>query len=488
MGERGTAAAGTWIDAYALRAFDDLPAVVERHRVITSRELTGLAVTAGEWLDAVDAPPDRPIAALVSTTRAAFALAITGAASGRPIAPLSVRSTAAETGRILDALGPALLVAEPAAVDLARRSAAGRSIEVLELPAFDVGDARAFRVAPGVDGASTAAVLHTSGTSGQPKPVPYPQHRLLLRTRVNSGVVGLGPGRVYATASPFHHIAGLGMLFVALGSGAAVCPLTQFSADAWEEVIDLGATHALLVPSMIDHLLDEGRLVRGNLQCLQYGASRIDPGTLRRLLGALPGVDLVQIYGQTEGSPITVLTTDDHRRAAAGEAHLLGSAGRAAPGVTLRVHEPDADGIGEVWARADHLMKPDADGWLRTGDLGSIDADGCLTLAGRQGDMIIRGGENVSPAEVEEVLRRHSGVADIAVVGIPDHRLGQVVAAYVVPVGEGTAPTPDELHAFAREVLAGFKVPQRWTFLAELPRNATGKVLKRELVASVGSD
>ncbi len=473
----------TWIEAYVRRAFDDLPAVVERDRTVTSRELTGLAVTAGGWLDAAGAPSRRPVAALVSTTREAFALAIAGAASGRPLAPLAVRSTPAELRRILDVLGPALFVVEPAAAHLARRAVEGTSIEVVVHPAFGVGDASDFRVSPELDRNSAAAILHTSGTSGQPKPVPYPQHRLLLRTRVNAGLTGLGPGRVYATASPFHHIAGLGMLFVALGSGAAVCPLAQFSADAWEDVIGRGATNALLVPSMIEQLLDEGRLVPGALQCLQYGASRIDPGTLRRLLDALPGVDLVQIYGQTEGSPISVLTTDDHRRAAAGDERLLGSAGRAASGVTLRILEPDADGIGEVLARAEHMMQPAADGWLHTGDLGSIDADGYLTLAGRKGDMIIRGGENVYPAEVEEVLRRHPGVADVAVVGVPDRRLGQSVVAYVVVAGAGAAPTPDELRAFAREVLAGFKVPQRWEFLVELPRNSTGKVLKRELVA-----
>ena len=179
--------------------------------------------------------------------------------------------------------------------------------------------------------------------------------------------------------------------------------------------------------------------------CLQYGASRIDPARSRRMLDALPGVDLAQIYGQTEGSPISVLTTGDHQRALAGDEWLLASAGRAAPGVTLAIHDADDAGIGEVWARADHLMKPDADGWLRTGDLGSVDEEGYLTLAGRKGDKIIRGGENVYPAEVEDVLRRHPGVADAAVVGVDDRRLGQLVAAYVVPTAADAPPDPEEL-------------------------------------------
>jgi acyl-CoA synthetase (AMP-forming)/AMP-acid ligase II len=236
---------------------------------------------------------------------------------------------------------------------------------------------------------------------------------------------------------------------------------------------------------MVEALLDRNMLVRGDLLVLQYGASRIDPGTLRRFLEAVPGVDLVQMYGQTEGSPITVLSAHDHRRAAVlpgGAVHLLSSAGCAVHGVTMVIHEPDAHGIGEVWARGAHFMKPDADGWLRTGDLGSIDADGYLTLAGRKGDMIIRGGENVYPDEVETVLRTHPGVADVCVVGESDRRLGQVIVAHIVPVDVANPPGAEELRILTRAVLAGFKIPQRWEFRPELPRNAAGKVLRRVLI------
>ncbi|HEX6657671.1 MAG TPA: class I adenylate-forming enzyme family protein [Ilumatobacter sp.] len=469
----------TWLDAYAARAFDDRPAVVEPGRVLTSRELTALAASANRWLDTIGAPAGRPLAALVSTTTEAFALTIAGAASGRPIAPLGTRLTATEVMRSLATLEPGALIAEPDAHQLAIEAAGDSGLAVHRHPVFEPGSAAIELTAP-IEAA--AAVLHTSGTSGEPKPVPYPQHRLLLRTRVNSAILGLGDGCVYATASPFHHIAGLGMLFVALGAGAALCPLSRFTADSWDEVIGRGTTHALLVPSMIDRLLDDRRLARGQLRCLQYGASRIDPGTLRRLLDALPGLDLVQIYGQTEGSPITALTTDDHRAAAAGEERLLASAGTAAPGVSLRIAHPDETGVGEVWARADHLMKPDPDGWLRTGDLGRIDEGGYLTLVGRKGDMIIRGGENVYPVEVEDVLRRHAAVADVAVVGAPDQRLGQVVVAHIVARDPADPPDVADLRAHARAVLAGFKVPERWEFTRELPRNAAGKVLKRSLI------
>ena len=464
---------------YAARAYDEHPAVAAADGVLTSRELTALAASATAWLDSIDAPVGRPMAALVSTTTEAFALVIAGAASGRPIAPLGTRLTVAEVAKALAPLDAGVVVAEPSALDLATEAAGGLDVPVVAHPIFEpAGVPIEFAVPP----EAIAAILHTSGTSGQPKPVPYPQGRLLLRTRVNGSILGFDRTSVYATASPFHHIAGLGMLFVALGSGAALCPLDRFTADTWDEVIGRGTTHGLLVPTMIDQLLESGRLERGGLRCLQYGAARTDPGTLRRLLEALPGIDLVQIYGQTEGSPITVLTPDDHRRALAGDERLLGSAGRAAPGVTLQIVDPDDSGAGELWAKGDHLMKPDVDGWLRTGDLGRMDADGYVTIVGRKGDMIIRGGENVYPAEVEDVLRTNPAIVDVAVTGAHDRRLGQIVVAHVVLRDPDDPPDPAELRAHARAVLAGFKVPERWEFHAELPRSATGKVLKRLLL------
>ncbi len=472
----------TWLGLYAQRAHGDTPAVVTETHTLTSAELTGLAAGAIDWLDSVGARRDIPVAAIISTTTEAFALAIGGAASHRPLAPLNARATAAELQTSLEPLRPSLVVAEPATADVTRQAAAPLGIRVEVHPEFTPSE-RTLDFDPDPD--EPAAILHTSGTSGVPKAVPYPEGRLALRTKVNGALLGLGPTSIYATASPFHHIAGLGMLFVALGSGSALCPLPRFTADSWEEVIARGTTHALLVPSMVDQLLDDGRLVRGHLQMLQYGASRIDPGTLARLLEAMPGLDLAQVYGQTEGSPITCLTTADHRRVLEGATHLLGSAGRAAPGVELQIDGADEHGVGEVWARADHLMLPGPDGWLHTGDLGSVDDEGYLTLYGRQGDMIIRGGENVYPAQVEEAIRSHPAVADAAVVGEPDRRLGQRVVAHVVLRDRANPPSPAELRAHVRATLSGFKVPERWEFPIELPRNPAGKVLKRLLVAEL---
>jgi acyl-CoA synthetase (AMP-forming)/AMP-acid ligase II len=196
----------------------------------------------------------------------------------------------------------------------------------------------------------------------------------------------------------------------------------------------------------------------------------------------MPSVRMVHMFGQTEGSPVSVLTPEDHHEAVAGRPELLRSVGRAAPGVELRIDGPDPDGLGEIWARADHLFRLDRQGWLHTGDLGRIADDGYVYLSGRRSEMIIRGGENVHPLEVEAILSTHPRVADVAVVGVPDRRLGQAVAAYVVAVDRGAPPLPEELRAFARAQLSGFKVPVEWHFVAELPRNANGKVVRRRLV------
>lgn len=195
----------------------------------------------------------------------------------------------------------------------------------------------------------------------------------------------------------------------------------------------------------------------------------------------MPGVRMLNMFGQTEGSPISVLTPEDHREAIAGRTDLLRSVGRPAPGVELRVRDTGPDGIGEIHARADHLFRIDAEGWLHSGDLGRVAEDGYLYLYGRGTDMIIRGGENVHPLEVETVLAAHPGVTDVAVTGAPDERLGQTVVAFVVPADPEAPPEPASLRAHSRARLSGFKVPVRWWFVDDLPRNANGKVVRRLL-------
>jgi acyl-CoA synthetase (AMP-forming)/AMP-acid ligase II len=155
--------------------------------------------------------------------------------------------------------------------------------------------------------------------------------------------------------------------------------------------------------------------------------------------------------------------------------------GRPVSGLRLEINEPDRAGIGEVLAAAAHLSARDADGWLHTGDLGVLDADGYLRLCGRRHDMVVRGGENVYPVEVENVLSAHRAVATVGVVGVPDRRLGETLAAFIIPTDRAHSPQPEELASFARETLAGFKIPQYWYFVDELPLNSAGKVVRSQL-------
>jgi acyl-CoA synthetase (AMP-forming)/AMP-acid ligase II len=460
------------------------PAVLSSDVCWSGDEFLQRSAGAADWLDRVGAEPGRPVLALVASTPTAFALLVGAAGSGRPLAPLGPLLTAGELAACVGS-GDRLLVTEPAFEETAGAVAALTGCHVEVVPEPDVS-ARDLALSPGPD--EVACIIHTSGTTGVPKPVPYRQDRLARRVEVIAGLSGLGPGCRLAVASPFHHVGGLGNVAVALAVTAGAVALPRFGVPAWREVGLVGTTHGLLVPTMVDRLLAAGALGFPTLRVLQYGGAPMPPVMLARTHEAVPEVDLVQMYGQTEGSPITCLDAADHRRAAGTAAELLATVGRAVRGVELRIEGPDGSAVGQVCARGPHLCRADDDGWLRTGDLGRLDGEGYLHLAGRLGDRIVRGGENVHPLEVEGVLGRHPAVREAAVIGVPDGHWGEVVKAFVVPADPARAPAAEELRSWVRGELAGFKVPTEWAFVSGLPRNAAGKVLRRELGWAVGSD
>ena len=471
------AAATTWSAMLAWWRDRDQPAVIAGTTSWSGPELLARAAGAANHLGAIT---DRsgPIPALLTSTAASFAYVIGGATSARPLAPLGPRLTVRELAPCIEALGADVVITEPEFEELAGALVMPRGLRVVIVEEPSPDDGATLDLDPTPE--SVAYVLHTSGTTGVPKAVAYTQGRLARRVRVNAGLCSLGPGAVYATASPFHHIAGLGNYAVAAAAGAAVVPLPRFTVESWKRLADVSVTHALTVPTVLEILLDAGVLSFPTLRVLQYGASPIHPDTLSRTLDSLPDVSLVNIFGQTEGSPISCLTARDHRRIAAdGRVDLLGSVGRAAPGVEAWIDAPDADGVGEVFARARHFFRPGPDGVLHTGDLGRLDDDGYLFLVGRRGDKIIRGGENVYPVEVEHVLEQHPGVSEAAVIGVPDQRWGELVKAVIVPADHANPPDPEELRVHARAQLAGFKVPTEWKFVDALPRNSSGKLLRR---------
>jgi acyl-CoA synthetase (AMP-forming)/AMP-acid ligase II len=233
-----------------------------------------------------------------------------------------------------------------------------------------------------------------------------------------------------------------------------------------------------------------------DLKLVVYGASPIAAETLRRAMEVFR-CDFAQGFGMTETSAVlTVLTRDDHRRAMAGRPELLLSAGRALPGTEVRIvdendHPLPPGTIGEIAGRGDQMMRgywnlPEATtetlrgGWLHTGDAGRMDADGYVYIEDRVKDMIVSGGENIYPREVENVLFTHPAVADAAVIGVPDAKWGETVKA-VLQLKPGASASAEEIIEFCRGKLAGYKLPRSDDFVAAIPRNASGKVLKREL-------
>jgi acyl-CoA synthetase (AMP-forming)/AMP-acid ligase II len=470
----------TWLERIcAVHERSERAALIGEVGSVSGRELIGKAVAAADLLADLDAHAGQPIPALLTTNADALALLLGGAAVNRPLAPLGPRHTPAELTETVRRSGSSVLLAEAAFAETARHVADAVGIRAMTTPFLPVSR-RPLHPEPG----PTAIYLHTAGTTGVPKRVPLSERVLDSRAALLRRLIGIGPDDRYATGSPLHHIGGLGNVLVALTAGAAVICTTKFSFDWWRNLKQLDATHCLLVPTMIEMLLSEGLLDAVPLKTLIYGASPITVDTLRRVLDVLPDVAMVSLYGQTEGSPITSLGPDDHRLAAVKDPDVLSTVGRPVSGLRLQIDEPDRAGIGEVFAAAAHLSAQSADGWLHTGDLGVVDADGYLRLCGRRHDMVVRGGENIYPLEVENVLSAHPAVAAVGVVGVPETRLGETLAAFIVPTNSAHPPRPEELGAFARLKLAGFKIPQYWYEVAELPVNSAGKVIRATLRAS----
>lgn len=259
-----------------------------------------------------------------------------------------------------------------------------------------------------------------------------------------------------------------------------------------------GITHAMVVPTMLSRVCDllEERPARAvSLRALSYRGARTPATVLERAIRLLPGVAFTNAYGLTEtSSTIAVLTPDDHRAAEGGDAaalRRLSSAGQVLPTIEVEVRDDDGkvvgpDETGEIWVRGEQVSgeyvglesRLDAGGWFPTRDSGWLDADGYLFIEGRSDDTIIRGGENIAPAEIEEVLLRHPGVRDCVVVGLPDEEWGQRIAAVIVPNDE-SALTADSVREHARASLRSSKTPEVVAFDDELPTTDTGKVLRR---------
>jgi acyl-CoA synthetase (AMP-forming)/AMP-acid ligase II len=338
----------------------------------------------------------------------------------------------------------------------------------------------------------------TSGATGRPKAVLHSYARVNCALK-STMLPGFDTSAVLLIIPPVFHVAGAVWAAQSLLAGAAMV-FTGGETTILELIASAGVTHALLVPTLIQLMLDEqGKSGRAtpSLQLVAYGTSPISSSLLTRAMARL-GCSFTQMYGSTEaGGIITRLAIADHV-VDGPVSYRLRSAGQPLPGITVKVVDPVTGAdlargeIGELVVRTPWAMRGywqdqqatdnilDADGWLHTHDAARLDAEGYVYLSGRLDDVIISGGENVHPGEVEEVLAALPGLASVSLVGIPDRHWGEMVAAAVV--ADGSQPlTEQQVIAYCRERLAGYKCPRRVLFVDELPRNATGKVVRRSV-------
>jgi acyl-CoA synthetase (AMP-forming)/AMP-acid ligase II len=348
-----------------------------------------------------------------------------------------------------------------------------------------------------------AIVLFTSGTTSQPKAVELSHNNLTSYVTGTVEFESADPTDAALICVPPYHIAGVGAALSNLYAGRKMVYLPIFDAQEWVRLINAEhVTTATVVPTMLDRIvrvLEGGGHDLPSLRNLAYGGSKVGLPLVRRALELLPDVGFVNAYGLTEtSSTITVLTPEDHRAAHSASdpavAKRLGSVGQAVPGIELQIRDENGTVLppgqtGELYVRGDQVSGRytgigsvlDADGWFPTRDIATLDEGGYLFIGGRSDDTIIRGGENIAPAELEEVLIEHPHVRDVAVVGVDDPQWGQAIVAVVVP-GAGIDPDPEELREYVRKSLRGSRTPDRVVFRDELPTNATGKVLRREIV------
>ncbi|GAA5078362.1 acyl-CoA synthetase (AMP-forming)/AMP-acid ligase II [Thermocatellispora tengchongensis] len=476
----------------------DRVALGDRDTGLTYAGLLDLAARTARRLDGGEGT------VLYATTASpAFPAALFAAAwTGRPFAPLSYRLAGDPLRRLIAAQAPALLVAGRAVLDLAAEvpGVTGTGPDDLLRTAATMPPTE---TAAPQDPEAPAVLLHTSGTTGTPKVAVLRHRHLTSYVLESTELLSAAPDEAALVSVPPYHIAGVAGLLTGIYSGRRIVQLPNFEAAEWVRLArEQHVTHAMVVPTMLARIVEVLRADGGGLPALRhlsYGGGRMPRPVIERALELLPGVDFVNGYGLTETtSSIAVLTPQDHRDAVASAdprvRRRLESVGRPLPAVEIEVRDSGGRPVpqgsaGELWVRGPqvsgeyaHASHLEEGGWFRTRDGGWIDEDGYVYVEGRLDDVIVRGGENLSPGEIENALIAHPDVAEAAVFGVPDEQWGEVVAAAVVP-RPGARVSAEDLREWVAARLRSSRVPALIDVRDSLPRNEMGKLLRRVLRA-----
>ncbi len=494
----------------AANAFGEKTCAITPERTVSFRQFAADVASIAGHLDALGIVPGDRVAILdvnsLNFLEILCALGVLGAIA----VPLNYRQRVTENRFQLEDSGARLLLAN------SRYGAEARELaSPLALGWRAIDDATQIglpgKAADGLvrltdrDPATPLAICYTSGTTGRPKGAVIDQFTASLRAFKLMYDLRLGPDDVMHMTTPMFHISCLMLSLAALQRGAAQLILPQFEYETTMAAVrEHKVTFINTVPTILSMALARGDFtpdVFAGLRLIMYTAAPMSLPLLRRLMSVYQG-DLVQFLGQTEDLPQTVLTPEDHHKALAGIAPgRLESIGLPSAGVDLAIcddaGEPVAHGeIGEIVTRAGTAMSgywnlPDEtaatlkDGWIYTGDLGRRDADGYVYLAGRKKHMIIRGGENVYPSEVEPVLLQAPGVRDAVILGLPDETWGEIVVA-VVTRENGDAEA-EAIIAHCKRQLASYRCPEKIYFVDEMPLNAAGKILRHLLLDEIAT-
>jgi acyl-CoA synthetase (AMP-forming)/AMP-acid ligase II len=460
----------------------------------TAGLLTELGVTAGDRVGVFATNSASCLESIFATS-----------AIGATVVPMNYRAADEEVSHLLADSGAKVVFAETRYRELIERCRPENVVEIVYLDDDYIARRDAAEEWPlvnDVEDDELAALLYTSGTTSLPKGVKLTHGALTgYIMGANDAADGEDHGRM-CLAAPLYHIAGLTSLLNALYSGRVTVMMSQFEPDAWlEAVATHRVSHAFLVPTMLAKVLESEKLDSADLtslEALTYGAAPMPPAVIKRAIERFPAsVGFSGAYGQTETtSTVAVLGPDDHVLDSELKLARIRSVGQVLDDVEIRIVDPEGNvmGVGEpgevqlrtyramdgYWGAEEKTrVTIDTEGWVHTGDLGYLDDDNYLFLSGRSGDMIIRGGENVAPEEVEAVLYEHPDVVEAAVVGLTDETWGERVVATIVLRDGGSV---DAVAAHCKEHLAAFKRPDAIHIAQELPRTSTGKLLRRHLI------